>query len=67
MDLFASRTNAKVGRFFSLCPEDGAMGLDAFAHPWEFPLDYAFPIFWLLPRGLVAPRWPKRPWFMNLI
>lgn len=48
VDLFASKQNAKVLIFFTLHREDQARGLDPFAHPWDYPLCYAFPPFQLI-------------------
>lgn len=36
IDLFASQQNTKVQMFFSLHREDQAVGIDAFAHPWDY-------------------------------
>lgn len=77
VDLFASEANKKVAQFFSIHPRDQATGIDAFANPWQFNMCYAFPPVWLIAAVLqkflaestdlilVAPFWPKRPWFAN--
>ncbi|XP_075201274.1 uncharacterized protein LOC142303624 [Anomaloglossus baeobatrachus] len=78
VDLFASRTNAKLEVFFSLNPRDVPAAIDAMAQPWSMGLVYAFPPLPLLPRVLrkiqpdgvhviiIAPFWPKRSWFSLL-
>ncbi|XP_077105630.1 uncharacterized protein LOC143764187 isoform X1 [Ranitomeya variabilis] len=75
IDLFATRKNRKVRRFASLSPADHPDILDALQAPWQFSLAYAFPPIILLPQVirkireegarvvLIAPFWPKRPWF----
>ena len=78
VDLFASKENRKVKLFFSLKREDGALGVDALAQRWTFQICYAFPPPVLIPAVirklrienttliLIAPHWPKRPWFSML-
>lgn len=48
VDLFASATNKKVERFFSLNPHDPAVVVDALADPWKFNVCYTFSLFNLL-------------------
>lgn len=79
VDLFAKEENAKIPVFFSLQRQDQALGVDALAHKWDFHLSYAFPPFQLIPKVLakfrlestelilIAPYWPKRPWFSTLM
>lgn len=44
VDLFPLADNAVVTRFFSIQHTDAeAIGLNAFHHPWQFLLIYAFP------------------------
>lgn len=45
VDPFAKQENAKTPAFFSLQSQDRALGVDALAHKWNFPLSYAFPHF----------------------
>ncbi|XP_069596916.1 uncharacterized protein [Ranitomeya imitator] len=75
VDLFATRRNKKVRKFASLSLADHPDILDALQAPWQFSLAYAFPPIILLPQVirkirtegarviLIAPFWPKRPWF----
>ncbi|XP_073406275.1 uncharacterized protein [Dendrobates tinctorius] len=75
IDLFATRANRRVKRFASLYRSDNPDILDALQAPWTFQLAYAFPPMVLLPTVvrkirqerarviLIAPFWPKRPWF----
>lgn len=75
IDLFASELNSKCTKFYSLFPERGSVGVDAFTCVWDGNVAYAFPPFSLLPRVLqkikisrakvilVAPNWPGQPWF----
>jgi hypothetical protein len=52
IDLFASRLNAQVPRFFSLRPDPKAQAVDAFAQQWSHRLNYAFPPFCLVGRSV---------------
>lgn len=75
IDLFASHQNRQVPRFYTRYFHPEAEGLDALTSPWPATLLYAFPPIPLLPRVirliiqqkanviLVAPWWPRRPWF----
>ncbi len=77
-DLFASQETAQCSLYFSLTPP-APLGLDAMAHTWPRRGLYAFPLIALLPgvlakvrqQGsrllLIAPRWPTRIWFSDLI
>lgn len=80
VDLFASRFNARVGNFLSRTRDPLAYGTDALVFPWDqFSLMYAFPPLQLLPRLLrrvksegrpvilVAPAWPRRAWFADIV
>ncbi len=77
-DLFASRESSHCQWFFSLT--EGSLGTDALAHSWPRALcKYAFPPVSLLAQILckvredeeqvllVAPFWPTRTWFPELI
>ncbi|XP_077149337.1 uncharacterized protein LOC143811475 [Ranitomeya variabilis] len=78
IDLFATRGNRQVERFASLNSMDHPDMLDSLHHPWNFKLAYAFPPMSLIPLVirkirreqariiLIAPFWPKRPWFSCL-
>ena len=78
VDLFASRLNTKLTRFFSWQPDPDAEIIDAFTTSWENELVYAFPPFCLVGRVLqkiiqdnckgviVVPNWPTKSWFALL-
>ncbi len=78
VDLFASRVNAQCPLWFSLAPP-APLGLDAMVQTWPRLRLYAFPPIALLPGVLtrvrrdgvrlllVAPCWPGRVWFSDLI
>ena len=75
IDLFASILNAQLPVFCTRYREPQAWATDAFSITWTGFLAYAFPPFPLLPRVLekinhdganvllLAPFWPRRPWF----
>ena len=76
IDLFASRLNNKVDKYFSLEPDPNAVGTDAFVTSWSnFQLCYAFPPFDIIGRVLskikhdkahvllVVPDWKTQYWF----
>ncbi len=78
VDLFASRESSHCQLYFSLT--EGPLGTDALAHSWPRSLcKYAFPPVSLLAQTLckvredeeqvllVAPFWPTRTWFPELI
>ncbi len=78
VDLFASRESSHCQLFFSLT--EGTLGTDALAHSWPRALcKYEFPPVSLLAQTLckvredeeqvllVAPFWPTRTWFPELI
>ncbi len=78
VDLFASQETAQCPLYFSLTPP-APLGLDAMANTWPRRGLYAFPPIALLPGVLakvrqqesrlllIAPRWPTRIWFSDLI
>ncbi len=78
VDLFATRVNAQCPLWFSLAPP-APLGLDAMVQTWPRLRLYAFPPISLLPGVLtrvrrdgvrlllVAPCWPGRVWFSDLI
>lgn len=78
VDLFASFHNRQLQRFFSRYFHPQAEGIDALTSAWPEGLLYAFPPIPLLPSVirkikhqraqviLVAPWWPRRPWFSAL-
>ncbi len=78
VDLFASPESSHCQLYFSLT--EGPLGTDALAHSWPRALrKYAFPPVSLLTQTLcklredeeqvllVAPHWPTRTWFPELI
>ncbi len=78
VDLFASPESSHCQLYFSLT--EGPLGTDALAHSWPRALrKYAFPPVSLLAQTLcklredeeqvllVAPHWPTRTWFPELI
>ena len=79
VDLFASSLAHLLTCYCARADDPDAWALDAFSIPWSDFLGFAFPPFALLPRVLekvasnraslllVAPFWPKRPWFPRLL
>ncbi len=78
VDLFASPESSHCQLYFSLT--EGPLGTDALAHSWPLALrKYVFPPVSLLAQTLcklredeeqvllVAPHWPTRTWFPELI
>ncbi|KAI2654668.1 enzymatic polyprotein [Labeo rohita] len=78
VDLFATQENAQCPRWFSLT-HPAPLGLDSMVQTWPRLHLYAFPPIALLPGVLetvcrdgvalllVAPFWPGRVWFSDLI
>ena len=78
IDLFASRLNKQLPRFFSWRPEPGAEAVDAFLQPWVNRKAYANPPFPMIGRVLqkvlreqatitvIVPLWPSQAWFPTL-
>ena len=79
VDLFATRLNHQLPVYVSPVPDPRAMAIDALAISWEGLVAYAYPPPALLPVVLekarhhsciiilVAPAWPNRPWFPDLL
>ena len=76
IDLFASRLNRKLPKYYSWRPDPSCSGVNAFLQSWESIFGYAFPPFnqiskvlHKLPKHpsssiiLVCPYWPSQPWF----
>ena len=75
VDIFASRINHMVPRFFSWRPDPACEAVNAFNQSWHGVVGYAFPPFNLLGRVinkivrdqatvmLIFPFWPTQPWF----
>ena len=49
-DLFASRINARVGRFYSYTPDPEACGHDVFSFSWQQEHFNVFPPFSCIPK-----------------
>ena len=80
IDLFATSENHRCSIYFSPIRDPQSAGTDAFLQPWEGLQVYAFPPWSIIPRvlaklrvsrgtelTLVAPYWPQRPWFPDLL
>lgn len=77
-DLFAASLNAQVPSFLSRVDMLGIEGINALQTPWLEGLLYGFPLLQLLPLFLrrfhsfrarvilIAPHWPRRPWFTEV-
>ena len=79
VDLFATSLNKKLPTYVSSIPDPQAWAVDALNIPWENLVAYAFPPTALLPKVvqklqsqmcrmiLIAPGWPTKPWFSDLV
>ena len=79
VDLFASSLNHQLPLYCSRVQDPRAWALDAFSISWRGIRAYAFPPIALIPRVLqkirgdqasvllVAPYWPRRPWFLEVM
>ncbi|XP_046544816.1 uncharacterized protein LOC124255024 [Haliotis rubra] len=79
IDLFATARNNRLPTFVSPVPDPTAWAVDALSISWENLIAYAFPPFKLIPEVLakiaqhncvvylVAPAWPTRTWFTDLL
>ena len=80
VDLFATSANHRCSVYFPPFRDPQSAGTDAFLQSWDGLLAYAFPPWSVIPqvlaklcasRGtyltLVAPYWPQRPWFPELL
>ena len=79
IDLFATRINTQLRKFFSFRPDPECIGVDAFTVDWRNIEFYAFPPFCCLPRViqkisqdeargiLVVPDWPNQPWYTQFL
>ncbi|KAG1136508.1 hypothetical protein G6F38_011997 [Rhizopus arrhizus] len=76
IDMFASRQNTQLPRYWSLRPDPQAMATDAFLQQWPMTGLYAYPPWKLIPPVLrlikkkrirrivlVTPWWPTQFWF----
>ena len=79
VDLFATALNHRLPRYMSPCPDPQALEVDAMYQRWDNLEAYAFPPLPLLRQVLlklrlsnckmilVAPCWPRQPWFTDLL
>ena len=80
IDLFATSANRQCCLFFFPFRDPLAAGTDAFLQCWDGLQAYAFPPWSILPKvlaklrvspglelTLIAPYWPQRPWFVDLL
>ena len=79
LDLFPTRLNHKLPLYVSPIPDQKALSIDALTMNWNHIHDYAFPPFHLIPSVinkirtaqckvvLIAPFWPNRTWFPELL
>ena len=79
IDLFASDRNHVLPTFCSWLPSQNAYQIDAFSLSWTGMFAYAYPPICLIPRILqqlavqectmilVAPWWPRRSWFTQIL
>ncbi|MCG8046015.1 MAG: hypothetical protein N0E48_10210 [Candidatus Thiodiazotropha endolucinida] len=79
IDLFASYQNKKMDIFCTWDHHHQAYAVDAFSVTWDRMFAYAFPPICLVPkvlehmkRGqcqliLIAPQWPRRHWYPELL
>jgi hypothetical protein len=79
IDLFASGENAHCQTYVSWKPDPKAYHVDALSLDWSGLFAYVFPPIPLIPRViqkflqekpeliLIAPFWPRRPWFPILL
>ena len=80
VDFFATSLNHRLQVYFSPMADTQALAVDALVQSWDNLQAYAFPPFSLLQkvlskvRGshnleltLIAPFWPLRPWFADLL
>ena len=78
VDLFASRMNKQVNRYYSWKPDPGAAAVDAMSESWSRESFYAFPPFNMVTEVLrkieqdeasgviVVPYWTAQSWFPKL-
>ncbi len=79
IDLFASRTNARLPRYYSRYPDPGAEATDALAQDWTREQAYCFPPFPIIGQVLrklhleggrmllVVPSWHAQSWWPSLL
>ena len=79
VDLFATQFNHKLPLCVSPDPDHHALAIDTLSMNWNFLHAYAFPPMILIPSVLakihqsqcrivlIAPLWPQRPWFSEVL
>ena len=79
VDLFAARFNLKLPLYVSPIPDNQALAIGALSMAWYLLHAYAFPPTILIPsvlakirqsrcrKVLIAPLWPQRPWFSEVL
>ena len=79
IDLFASDSNFQLPTYCSWSPSESAWAIDARSVSWRGLDCYAYPPISLIPRILekleeegarlllIAPNWPRRPWFPRIL
>lgn len=79
IDLFATRLNNRLPLYVSPVPDNSALAIDAMSMNWDGIHAYAFPPFHIIPAiltkirmyrckiVLIAPLWPHRTWFPELL
>jgi Reverse transcriptase (RNA-dependent DNA polymerase) len=79
VDLFASRTNHRLPRYYSRYPDPGATATDAFSQDWRGEQSYCFPPFPVIGQVLrkleleggvmtiIVPEWTTQPWWPTLL
>ena len=79
IDLFASEANRKMELFCSWIPSPKAWAIDALSVSWQNMDAYVFPPIALIPKVLqhmkkfrcqlilIAPQWPRRHWYTDLL
>ena len=80
IDLFATSLNHRCSHYFSPFHDPPAIGTDTLLQNWDGYQVYAFPPWSMIPlvlkklrlssgvlMTLVAPFWPQRPWFPDLL
>ena len=80
LDLFATSSNHRCTPYFTSYHDPVALGTDALLQNWDGRQAYTFPPWVMIPlvlgklrtssgvlMTLVAPFWPQRPWFPDLL
>ena len=79
IDLFASKWNHKLPSYCSIIPDQNAFHIDSLSFRWDKIIGYAYPPPKILPLVinhiekhscqiiLIAPLWPRAPWYPRLL